>query len=351
MGSTVARKGFPVDRHGLTLQFLSLLLVIEAHTHLECDLNHKPDGGNRNQRLPGLERAGTGSLYRKRTLTKVDRLGQVLMVSPGQQFQHREFQWPGLYLQPATAAGEFTDCALPAVQVGFSAKHLYRNFRHYLVFRRRRHGHGKQWQVVGLHAQPFATLAQQHHRLAIQAQAPASLGGWQQCRIRIDGIEADVLPTAEQLLPASHLQIVDSRYLVAVRRVAAKGQVHRFDVLRHLFFYRKRQSLLYKTALPGGDIRHTEGGLITGNQPDENDFFQRVLRQGLLDVCAGAGLAMGLGITTGILQNPVKQLGVRILLRIRKRRQRPCIQAVRHGYPSENVKGSFVIRFFCPVSL
>ena len=147
------------------------------------------------------------------------------------------------------------------------------------------------------------------------------------------------------------MQVVDSRYLVAVRRVAAKGQVHRFDVLRHLFFYRKRQGLLDKTALPGGDICHTEGGLITGNQPDENDFFQRVLRQGLLDVFAGAGLTMGLGITTGILQNPVKQLGVRILLRIRKRRQRPCIQAVRHGYPSENVKGSFVIRFFCPVSL
>src|SRR5690554_4364917 len=81
MGSTVARKGFPVDRHGLTLQFLSLLLVIEAHTHLECDLNHKPDGGNRNQRLPGLERAGTGGFYRKRSLAKVDRLGQVLMVS------------------------------------------------------------------------------------------------------------------------------------------------------------------------------------------------------------------------------------------------------------------------------
>src|SRR5690554_245789 len=105
MGSTVARKGFPVDRHGLPLQFLSLLLVIEAHTHLECDLNHKPDGGNRNQRLPGLERAGTGGFYRKRSLAKVDRLGQVLMVSPGQQFQHREFQWLGLYLQPATAAG------------------------------------------------------------------------------------------------------------------------------------------------------------------------------------------------------------------------------------------------------
>src|SRR5690554_8089957 len=99
MGSTVARKGFPVDRHGLPLQFLSLLLVIEAHTHLECDLNHKPDGGNRNQRLPGLERAGTGGFYRKRSLAKVDRLGQVLMVSPGQQFQHREFQWLGLYLR------------------------------------------------------------------------------------------------------------------------------------------------------------------------------------------------------------------------------------------------------------